>query len=331
MKQADKTRSFIKDPNALWTYRRIVSYLECPHLLTPEKKNIRQKIIEMYGINSPLVQSMSFGRFQSANQEYSVFDVGHINAIKMAMRGVGNPVSGQPSASIDFSGGGDKHSVIFGEGTRFDKIEDHSSPNEIAMAETLVTRFNAMGLQPFNVRVDGGGLGSTCIKYMERDLKFRGIKKYLNNRRPRNPKVFFDRYTEDHFRLRRLLALHGIILPQSEALLKQAKLRLYVMTSDMRIKMEPKEKLRAKGLRSPDILDALVMAITDVFLDQIDTTSDDEQGEKDKANFKTWEEQAEEQTKKSHRLGSLFTKPRKRSFPGKLSKSGTANSLFRKK
>ena len=303
MNDSSPKGAYISTPDDLWTYRRMVSWLECPHLRTQEKRKRRENIISTYGIDSPWIQSMLFGRFIRPEASSRIFEPHHIEAAKRAMRRENVPIKGPPMASIDFSGGVDAQALMFGEGTDIHSAEDRHEPNEIILAKQLVTRFKGMGLQPFNVMVDGGGLGSTCIKYMETDLGFVGIRKYLNNKRARLPKVFADRYTEDHFRLRQMLVLNMLQLPNDEELLKQMRNRQYVtVDNNTKLKTEPKDKIRARGMRSPDLLDDLVMITTDVIVEGFE----DLHKEDKKDNIKTWEEQAREKTGEGNRLGPMF-------------------------
>lgn len=301
--------AFISSPDALWTYRRMVSWLECPYLRSPAKRKRRELLIAEHGINDPWILSMMFGRFMQSNEANLVFEQHHIEAAKRAMRGEGTPIKGPQMASIDFSGGLDAQAVMFAEGTDIQSSEDHHEPNEIILARQLVLRFQAMGIQPFNVVVDGGGLGSTCIKYMEsappNGCGFVGVRKYLNNRRARLPKVFFDRYTEDHFRLRHMLVSGVMKLPESEELLKQMRNRRYIIAESMKIKMELKENIRKRGMRSPDLLDDLVMIISNIQIEGFDNLYEEDK----KDHHKTWEEQSKNKGASGDRLGKIFSKP----------------------
>ena len=292
---------FADTPDELWTYRRMVNWKECPHLLTPRKLKQRENLIRTFGEDNPWIQSMLYGRFQRADTINLVFSRDHIEAIKRAMHGNPDAHKGRPKASIDFSGGKDAQALMEARGGDIHTVTDFHESDEIALASKLVTFFRAKGIQPFDVIVDGGGLGGTVIKYMEGELGFIGLRKYLNNNRARHPKVFFDRYTEDHFRLRDMLIRNMLSLPNSDALLKQMRLRRYVIHTG-RIKMEDKDHLRKRGLRSPDQLDDLVMITTDIPVDGFMDVP-----EKQNTGHKTWEQQAlENGAQRGARLGPTF-------------------------
>ena len=294
-------------PKGMWSAFCEVSWKDCPHLLTPEKRLSRENTIRQYGENSPLVQSFLYGRFQRSESMLEVFRNEHIEAAKRAMQpGAGQPIAGRPKASLDLSGGGDNQSAAFGQGTRIDRIENTKRPNEITMARELVARFKAIGILAHDVIVDGGGLGSTVIKFMEGEpCHFVGVTKYLNNQRPRNPKVFADRYTEDHWRFQELLLRGKIVLPMSEDLLKQMRARLYRMTETFKVKMEDKTIIRNRGGQSPDVLDSVVMFLNDVVIEGFDSVPRD-----DDPPHETWEQQAA-RSMKGGRLGDIFKGTRK--------------------
>jgi len=257
----------------------MISYLECPHLLTPEKKGFRDKVIKMYGINSNFVLSMLFGRFQGASGDNRIF-----NAVDMksASRAVGGELAsvrpGPRRAASDFSGGGDQQTLMVATGTEVEEIQLFRETNDIILARRLVETLKDMGIQPQDYVVDGGGAGATIINYMETDLKFVGIRKYLNNTRARITRRFYDRYTEDHYRLKRMLHMDYVSLPEcegTEQLLAQMKRRQYVEMENRRLKTEHKDRLRKRGESSPDVLDTIVMLMTDVLVEGfMDDTND---------------------------------------------------------
>lgn len=252
-------------PNRWWTYRRMISWLECPHLLEPDRRAERERMMHDFGgPDSPYIQSMLFGRFQRANTVNTVFSNIDLEAVKRAMKGMGTAIEGKRRAAIDFSGGGDAQVLMTGEGTKVTDIQEWHERNELVFAKTCVSWFQDHGILPFDVIADAGGMGSTCLKFMEHELKFVGMRHYLHNQNPRTKYRFFDRNTEDHWRLKRLFMLGQIEVPFNETLLEQMRLRRFVEMEHEKIKVEPKNILRGRGEDSPDHLDTLVMLMSDV-------------------------------------------------------------------
>jgi len=307
------------DRDALWTYRRMVDWTECPHLLTTEKKAFRMNLIDTFGEDSNLIQSMIFGRFQRTKSAELVYSSLDIDALKRAMRGIGNPITGPRKASIDFSGGGDAQCLMVAEGTDIKEIEDYHDKNEITLAKRFVQKLTDMGISPWDVTADAGGLGATVIKYMETDLHFVGINKYFYNQKPRQPKRFKDKNTENHYRIKRLLALSQLKFscPPCEELLKEIRRRQYELLDHEVVRMESKKRIRARSEKSPDHLDCLVMITQGVQVDGFDFSNTPVP----KSTKGAWDKAAQPRT---GRLGSIFDKQR----PDILKKLGGKNRKF---
>lgn len=252
------------DPKAKATYRRMVSFFECDHLMEPDKLRVRLMEIEEKGSDDPLVQSWLFGRFMRRGATSAVFTQSEIDAVKLAMTGASTPIAGPRKAAIDFSAGGDSQCLALAEGTDVKDIRQYHESNQIALARHWVTEFNRLGILPSDVYADAGGMGKICIQYMETDLQFAGMRSYLNNAKPRHRFRFYDRYTEDHWRLKRLIILGQMRLPKCDELIQQVERRRFQEVEHKVLKLEDKKTLRNRGEDSPDILDALVMLISDI-------------------------------------------------------------------
>jgi hypothetical protein len=256
--------TFKADPTGKATYRRMVSFFECDHLMEPDKLRVRLAEIEEKGADDPLVQSWLFGRFMRRGATSAVFTQTEIDSVKIAMSGGGTPIEGPRKAAVDFSAGGDSQCMILGEGTHVKDIREYRESNQIALARRWVTEFQSLGIMPCDVYADAGGMGKLCIQYMETDLGFVGMRSYLNNAKPRHRFRFFDRYTEDHWRLKRLIILGQLRLPKCDSLLQQIERRRFKEVEHKVLKLEDKQTIRNRGEDSPDVLDALVMLISDV-------------------------------------------------------------------
>jgi len=83
----------------------------------------------------------------------------------------------------------------------------------------------------------------------------------VGNEKPKDEKKYKSKSAEDHFELKYRLAQRGIILPSDNVLKDQLRRRKYMMPNDdsNRVSLEPKEKIRNRGEKSPDRLDVVVM------------------------------------------------------------------------
>ena len=253
------------DARASWTYRRMVDDIEIPHLQTPEKKLHRDNLIKDYGEDSNLVRSMVHALFQSSKGEQRIYSSLDMDALKRAMRGEGTPIEGPRKASLDFSGGGDAQVLMVAEGTDIKEIMEFHHKNEIILAERFVNILTDMNISPWDVTADAGGLGATVIKYMElakpKGLGFSGIRKYFYNQNPKQPRRFKDKNTENHYRIKYILATGQMKFscPPCKELRKEMRRREYDLLDHEIVRVESKKKIRARSGKSPDHLDCLVM------------------------------------------------------------------------
>ena len=74
-------------PEEYWTHRRIVNWLQCPHLHTKEAKKARQVIEKRFGRNSAYVQSMLYGTFAPSGEGNPIFQEDDIQGLKQCMMG----------------------------------------------------------------------------------------------------------------------------------------------------------------------------------------------------------------------------------------------------
>ena len=79
--------------------------------------------------------------------------------------------------------------------------------------------------------------------------------------RPEDPGLFFNLSAEMHWVMRKLFETGNIDIPDNEQLISQLTGRKYSMTSKGQIKLESKEEMKKRGLKSPDHADSLALAI----------------------------------------------------------------------
>lgn len=76
-----------------------------------------------------------------------------------------------------------------------------------------------------------------------------------------DPGQFFNLSAEMHWEMRKRFETGNIDIPNNEQLLSQLPARKYGMTSKNQIKIESKDEMKKRGLKSPDFADSLVLAI----------------------------------------------------------------------
>lgn len=258
-------------PGELWNYRRKIKVDDCPHLQTPLKAQERANIGAKFGLKSTLYKSMCEGEFQASDEGNNIFEAGHVELLKKAMRRLEiKPLPGDIRAAGDVSGGGDKQVLMVRQGTEVLWINKHQCSDEILMAEYWVTTLRELGIEPFQFTIDGGGIGAPVANYMERRLDYKGINRFGSNVKPMESVEYKDRYTELHYWIKELLIFGVLALPFDKYLIEQVRDRLYIEADLGVVKTEPKEKYRASHQqRSPDELDTLVYLFSDFQMDPV--------------------------------------------------------------
>ena len=242
--------------NELWTYRVMINWMMCPHLQTPEKRTIREKLIRRYGLNSAFVQSMMFGGFYREGQTH-IFD--DSRALQSAMSGMARKIKGPRAAGLDLSAGGDEQVLTIREGTKIIHLEAHREHDTFRLAQEFVATLRRFRIQPEAVVIDVGGVGAPIARQMEA-MGYTGMDQYISSQDAQDQVQFANRAAEDHFHLRDYVRAGMVQIPFDEILLKQMKARKYELDNKNRIKLESKEKIKV----SPDRLDSLTMCFSGV-------------------------------------------------------------------
>lgn len=249
-----------RDGSGLFTYRRMVSWDDCPHLQTGNKQIERNNLIKKYGLNSAFVRSMIFGQFQRAADYNPIYTENDLALMRKAMLRDFRPVGNDIQAAGDISGGGDEQILLVRIGTEIVLQDYRQCADELDQADYWVTLLKELGIPPHRFAVDGGGLGATVANYMERRLGYSGIQRCQANTGPTYKFEFRDKYTEVHFFLKELLSANVLKFKQyDDVLLKQMRARRWIeMEAGEKIKTEPKPAHRRREKSSPDRLDTLV-------------------------------------------------------------------------
>jgi len=250
-----------------WTYRRIVSWEQCPHLHTPEKKQERQNIEKRYGRNSPYVQSMLYGTFSPSGEGNLIFQPEDVEGLKQSMSGHSTfkPIPGDTRAAGDASQGGDDMILAVRNGTEILHIDEHQENRTMAQAEYWVRRLQYLNIAPWQFTIDGVGVGKDIADVMEDHFGYRGIKRFMSNNKPLRDYAYYDRYTEILFASRELIRQKVLKCIWNELLIRDCRDRCYVEMDKERIKAEPKPQHRKRLKYSPDRLDTVLIYLFNDF------------------------------------------------------------------
>jgi len=253
----------LDDEFHVFSYRRMVAWNDCPHLLTPDNLAFRKALIKKYGPDSSFIRSFLDGRFQRDTDENFVFQEFDLDLLAKTMnRQDIKPIHGRMRGAGDFSGGGDKQVLRIANGTEEVLRDEQNTSDTDWLAKHWVKLLKENGVEPPDFYGDSGGLGKPIIDNME-SLDYRGVHRYMNNQLPRNEREFKDRITEDHYTFKVFLKSAPVVLLRDTVLMKQARQRRFTMTSHNQIKLEDKKAQKQRTGESPDHLETLIMLFAD--------------------------------------------------------------------
>ena len=239
-----------------------ITWEMCPHLykdpLTFKKKTA---LIKKMGRNHPFIKSNLFAEFIEGGT-HKVFSEADISAALRAMNEPRQKIGRNRKGFCDFSGGGDELTFGYREGNWIDEImawnrEGHVAPSD--EGKKYARLFKQKGLSSDELFGDNGGLGAGIISEIEKNGF--SLTRMNANQKARDKDQYVDRATEMYWEYKQALHDGIIILPNDPIIIKQMKLRRYVMknTEDNKIRLEPKEEARKKrGEKSPDRLETIV-------------------------------------------------------------------------
>ena len=246
-----------------FNYRRMVSWLDCPHLQTEEKRVERLNMEKKYGKSSAIVKSMLYGQFQRSEDFNLIFSEDDLEGMKRAMTGVNKRIGTDRAAAGDPSGGGDGQILYLRLGTELLLQDDHNAGTGIKQAKYWVPLLREIGIKPWEFYIDSAGLGAEVANYIEDDMFYAGIVRIQPNVSPRFKHEFKDKYTEVLFFIKELITANVLVLKHNEKLLKQMRCRRFVMMDGHRAKAEDKKAHRKREKSSPDELDTLIYVFWD--------------------------------------------------------------------
>ncbi|MYL45044.1 terminase B [Virgibacillus halodenitrificans] len=133
--------------------------------------------------------------------------------------------------------------------------------NVIRVAKDMMTTY---GINKCTIKIDDDGVGGGVTDRLREVISEEGL--YItvvdchNGHAAEDKEHFFNWGTESWAYLRELLHDGLIHIPNDEDIIGQLTTRKYTITSKGQIRLEAKEDMKKRGLKSPDRADALVLA-----------------------------------------------------------------------
>lgn len=243
----------------------------CPH--ADHDKN--RDLILKRGLTDPLVRSKVFAEFMSG-------DAGTIIPSHLLEELLARPparMRGDRSVFCDFAAGGDENVIAIREGNA---VRIHAAWREtdtMRACGQFIDHFRRLEIGPDAcpriVRADGDGLGKPMLDRLA-ELGWH-IQRVHNGSAARDP-GYFNKGAEIWYEGKRSIEQKRIIIERCDDVLQeQLTSRIGYADAKGKLRVEPKEDMRARGLDSPDRADALLGCMEDlgVFQPQAFTGAND--------------------------------------------------------
>ena len=227
-----------------------VGLKDCPHI---DRAKIA-KLIAKYGEGHPFILSSVHGQFADDP------DSGHVvtsTQVEACTRLGLQWLAGERHAFLDFAAGGDENVIALREGNRVTLPACWRETNTMAACGEFIRWFRKLGLQDWMISGDGGGLGRVMLDRLA-ELGW-NINRVDNGGKANEPEAYADRGSEIWGEGARQIESGQIILPNDPDLIAQLTSRQWEdRTSDGKLKLVSKKKMKAAGLPSPDRADGVM-------------------------------------------------------------------------
>jgi phage terminase large subunit len=228
-----------------------VGLADCPHISQARIDDV----IATYGQDAEFTKSTLYGEFmeQDLNQPMAV----NFESLRLLLE---TPPHAKISpndttAFCDFAAGGDENVLAIRSGNKLQELIGWRDSNTTASVGRFILLFRRYGLKASQIWGDNGGLGHPMCD-MLRDAGW-PINRTDFGARARDEKLFLNVATELWAGLGRKIERGEIVLLNDPVLIAQLTTRKLFYDSRGRLRIEPKDDLRARGVRSPDRADAV--------------------------------------------------------------------------
>ena len=223
-----------------------------PGLLTQEWVDA---MVEEWGIDNPVFQSRVLGQFPEQGSDTLIPLLEIEKAVTRELETGNETFIGVDVARY----GTDKTVFVIRKGENIEKIEKYS------LEDTMQTsgRVKAL-LMLYNnaiARVDEVGVGAGVVDSLkEQGVKVQGINV---GESAVDSEHFVNKRAENYWNLRTRFLEGRIAIPDDSELISQLANLKYKYTSKGQIQIESKEDMKKRGMKSPDVADALMLAFSD--------------------------------------------------------------------
>lgn len=239
----------------LWHTVHVTAF-DCPHI-KPERIELAR---QLYGENHPVFRSMILGEFTEGDEAMMI----PRHLLERALAHPCKARSGTRTVAVDWAAGGDETVLAERNGNQLRILWKDREKDTVKAAQRVVEECKRRGIEKGRVWGDVCGIG---LSIMQSAQHYQGWKfKAFNGGEQVSDKVkktqFLNLNAYAWHLLRQALERGEVCFPNGldEVTIEQLCDRYLEWNNKGLIKLERKEDLKARGLKSPDRADALVMA-----------------------------------------------------------------------
>jgi hypothetical protein len=223
-----------------------------------ERKVIDDTIKER-GIDHPLIQSMVFAQFGS-NIENGLISLTELDkCYEFPPKEFGS----EKHVGIDVATTGDSNVIAFRNGNKVEIIAQWREPEVMRSCDRILRELNELkdkhNISAAQVSLDADGMGIGFISRLK-DLGWH-VNEYHGGKSPLNPQ-YASCIAEAWMEAVKKIKSCSIILPKSDELRMQILSRKQLFNDKGKLKLESKQEMRGRGIHSPDLADAVFIAMS---------------------------------------------------------------------
>lgn len=236
------------------------------HTSSIESPNVSREWIEArkrdWGEDSNLYKARVMGEFVESGQDILIPISKIYDATKRTLEAKGRKVLGVDVARY----GEDKTVILYREGNKVTKVEKYVKEDTMQTAGRVVNAIQTF--KPEVTQIDVIGVGAGVFDR----LKELGhtVEPFNSSEKPENEEAlerFANVRAEAYWGLRERIINDEIDIPDDEELVGELANLKYKFTSSGKLQIESKEDMKKRGVKSPDIADALMIAFYDLTVD----------------------------------------------------------------
>jgi hypothetical protein len=222
-------------------------------------KKLFQTMLEQYGEDSTVSRVEVLGQFPKSDDDTVI-------SLELARAAVNRDVALTASEPVIWGldvarFGNDRSALCIRQGNTVFEVKIFHKMDLMQLCGTIKNLYDTATVmnQPSEIMVDVIGIGSGVVdRLREQDLPVRGVNVAES---PASKKNYLNLRAELWWSMREWLAARDCRLPDDDELIAELISPSYTYTSSGKIKIEPKEKMKKRGIKSPDKADALALTM----------------------------------------------------------------------